>query len=313
MATALPPVHPRRVHLAGFRQRRDDGLHLTRARGPGRVAGPRWGSAAPLTSICGGRPTVPVLAVAGAADSHRAGGRTRVAALPAHAAATRRCGRRAACSAPTITAAGAHGRGPHLADAGRVAATPTSARAGPGRRPTRKREPAGSARAAQPERVEAAAAAAGPAGWARRSGGRPRGRPGGSARRSRLLRGAATGATRTLLALLGPAPRLARRARPPGMPGMPPMPAICFIIFCASKKRSTRSLTSVTVTPGALGDAQPARAVEDLGRAPLLRRHRPDDRGDPVEVAVVDLADGLLHLPHAGQHPEQARRSSPSS
>ena len=44
----------------------------------------------------------------------------------------------------------------------------------------------------------------------------------------------------------------------------------------------------------------------------LGRRHRPDDRGDPVEVAVVDLGDRVLHLTHAGQHAEQvADRAHP--
>ena len=33
--------------------------------------------------------------------------------------------------------------------------------------------------------------------------------------------------------------------------------------------------------------------------------HRLDDRGDPVEVAVVDLCQRLLHLPHARKQAEQ--------
>src|SRR5205823_12399634 len=56
---------------------------------------------------------------------------------------------------------------------------------------------------------------------------------------------------------------------------------------------------------GALGDAGPARAIDDLRVAPFLRCHGPDDGLGPVQVLVVDLLD-LLPVPAcAGQHAEQ--------
>src|SRR5204863_7251978 len=46
--------------------------------------------------------------------------------------------------------------------------------------------------------------------------------------------------------------------------------------------------------PAAVGDAGPARPVDQPGVGPLLRRHRADDRLDPVELALIDLL--VLHL-----------------
>ncbi len=56
---------------------------------------------------------------------------------------------------------------------------------------------------------------------------------------------------------------------------------------------------------GAAGYTRLAGRLEDARVMPLGRSHRPDDRHDPVDVAIVDLGKLLLHLPHAGQHPEQ--------
>ena len=70
-----------------------------------------------------------------------------------------------------------------------------------------------------------------------------------------------------LLALAALAPALGGAAAA----GSPNRPAICFIILRASKNRLTRSFTSLTATPGAVGDAQPAGAVDDLRVGPLRR------------------------------------------
>ena len=48
------------------------------------------------------------------------------------------------------------------------------------------------------------------------------------------------------------------------MPGRPMLPAIWLIIFWAWVKRSSSWLTSVTLTPGAVGDPHPPRGVDDL-------------------------------------------------
>src|SRR5947209_5686722 len=66
--------------------------------------------------------------------------------------------------------------------------------------------------------------------------------------------------------------------------------------------------------PGPPRDPQPARPVDDLRVLPLRRRHRPDDRGDPVQVPVVDLTDLVLDLAHPRQHAEQvADRAHPAN
>ncbi|MCW2666548.1 MAG: hypothetical protein JWN57_1510 [Frankiales bacterium] len=65
--SALHPVHPRRVHLAGFSNGAMMAYRYACAR-PERIASV-LGVAGTLTSICGRRPTVPVLAVHGSADS----------------------------------------------------------------------------------------------------------------------------------------------------------------------------------------------------------------------------------------------------
>ena len=55
----------------------------------------------------------------------------------------------------------------------------------------------------------------------------------------------------------------------------------------------------------AVGDAGPAGTVDDLGVAPFLGRHGPDDGLGPVQVLVVDLGQQLAVLGRAGQHAEQ--------
>ena len=59
--------------------------------------------------------------------------------------------------------------------------------------------------------------------------------------------------------------------------------------------------------PRAVGDPFAARAVDQLRVGALFRRHREDDRLDPVELALVDVGVlQLLHRPHPRHHPEQA-------
>src|SRR4051812_26229105 len=59
-------------------------------------------------------------------------------------------------------------------------------------------------------------------------------------------------------------------------------------------------------------DPAPPRAVQDRRVAPLLGRHRGDDRLQPVEVAIVDLqvaelaADARHHLQQARERPHLA-------
>src|SRR5262249_44168278 len=55
----------------------------------------------------------------------------------------------------------------------------------------------------------------------------------------------------------------------------------------------------------ALGDALPAGRVDDLGVVALGRGHAADDRLQLVQLPVVDLGDGVLHLAGAGEHAEQ--------
>src|SRR3954469_15084864 len=56
--------------------------------------------------------------------------------------------------------------------------------------------------------------------------------------------------------------------------------------------------------PRALGDAKPARALDELGPPALLGRHRQDDRLDAVDLAFVDLHLRQLLARQAGQHAE---------
>src|SRR3954468_15548439 len=56
---------------------------------------------------------------------------------------------------------------------------------------------------------------------------------------------------------------------------------------------------------GALGDAQPARALDQLGVAALGGRHREHDRLHAVELLLVDVHLGQLMAREAGDHPEQ--------
>src|SRR5258706_6518864 len=60
-------------------------------------------------------------------------------------------------------------------------------------------------------------------------------------------------------------------------------------------------LDGVHVGSRSLGDPQPARAVDHLGVAALLRGHREDDRLDVVELPLVDL-DPTKLLPHSRDH-----------
>ena len=73
----------------------------------------------------------------------------------------------------------------------------------------------------------------------------------------------------------------------------------------ASKNRSTSWLTSPHRHARAVGDTQPAGSVDDLRVGPLGRRHAADDRLHPVELAVVDGGQRVLHLARAGQHAQQ--------
>ena len=63
---------------------------------------------------------------------------------------------------------------------------------------------------------------------------------------------------------------------------------------------------------GALRDANPARAVDDLRVFAFGRCHRANDGRDAVDVLVIDLRDLLLQLPHARQHAEQVADRDPS-
>src|SRR5690606_36889110 len=50
---------------------------------------------------------------------------------------------------------------------------------------------------------------------------------------------------------------------------------------------------------GAARDARTARPVDDLRVLPLGGRHRADDRLDAIDLALVEVLDGLAHLAHA--------------
>src|SRR5947209_4164059 len=63
-------------------------------------------------------------------------------------------------------------------------------------------------------------------------------------------------------------------------------------------------LDRLDVGSRAPSDPQPARAVDQLGMPPLLRRHRQDDGLDLVELPLVDLDPPQL-LAHPRDHPEQ--------
>src|SRR3954452_12107750 len=56
--------------------------------------------------------------------------------------------------------------------------------------------------------------------------------------------------------------------------------------------------------PRPLGDAKPARALDELGPPALLGRHRQDDRLDAVDLALVDLHLRQLLAREPGQHAE---------
>src|SRR3954465_10834771 len=57
--------------------------------------------------------------------------------------------------------------------------------------------------------------------------------------------------------------------------------------------------------PGALGDAQPARALDELRVAALVGRHREHDRLHAVELLLVDVHLRELVAGEPGDHPEQ--------
>src|SRR6476620_6780084 len=57
----------------------------------------------------------------------------------------------------------------------------------------------------------------------------------------------------------------------------------------------------------ALGDAQPARALDQLRPAPLLRRHRENDRLDAIHLLLVDVHLRELVTREPRDHPEQRR------
>ena len=76
------------------------------------------------------------------------------------------------------------------------------------------------------------------------------------------------------------------------------------IIFCISSNCLRSCLTSWIEVPLPLAMRRRAAAADDLGVAPLVGRHRVDDRLDPLVVVVGDLRLGL---------PQLARRDRGSS
>ena len=90
---------------------------------------------------------------------------------------------------------------------------------------------------------------------------------------------------------------------PPASPAMPPS---CFSIFCICTNCFSSRFTSSTDVPLPLRDALAAAAVDDLLLAPLVRRHRADDRLDARHLLLVGLlaAPSSLRLPMPGQHPD---------
>ena len=89
------------------------------------------------------------------------------------------------------------------------------------------------------------------------------------------------------------------------MPGIPPPVASWRIIFCASTKRSTRLLTSVTVEPEPRAmrcRREPLRILWSRRSCGVIDRMIAVTRSISLLVDVLDL---LAHLPHARQHPEQ--------
>ena len=128
------------------------------------------------------------------------------------------------------------------------------------------------------------------------------------------------------------APGRAASSAPGGSCGMPPprpnidailpsapflAPPIAFIMSAIWRCILRRRLICSGVGAGARRDAALARRLEDVGVAPLGRRHRVDDRALAPEHLVVDIGAGdlVLDLAHARQHAEHAatcRRSSPS-
>src|SRR4051812_13061651 len=61
------------------------------------------------------------------------------------------------------------------------------------------------------------------------------------------------------------------------------------------------------LAPRAARDPRPARAVDHLGVGPLGRRHRLDDRLEPVDLTLVEVLELLAELAHPGQHPHDLR------
>src|ERR1700750_3332949 len=60
-------------------------------------------------------------------------------------------------------------------------------------------------------------------------------------------------------------------------------------------------LDGLDVGARAACDPQPPGALDQLGMAPLLGRHRQDDRLNAVELALIDLGAAQL-LAHPGDH-----------
>ena len=63
---------------------------------------------------------------------------------------------------------------------------------------------------------------------------------------------------------------------------------------------------------GARRDALLARGLEQVGVAPLLRRHRGDDRALALDELVVEIGGGelVLDLGHARQHAHDAAHAA---
>ena len=89
------------------------------------------------------------------------------------------------------------------------------------------------------------------------------------------------------------------------MPGRPMLPPICLIIFCASAKRLSSWLTSVTVTPEplAMRTRREALMIFGLARSPgVIDRMIAAIRSKSL---VVDLPSCSFICAHAGHHAEQ--------
>ena len=91
----------------------------------------------------------------------------------------------------------------------------------------------------------------------------------------------------------------------PGSAGILPFP-IGFIIFAICLRASISWFTCCDRVPLPARDPLPPGAVDHVRDAPLVRRHREDDRLDLRELAVVDLVEPLELLAEAGDHLQHA-------